>query len=94
MCELWSENGKYQKSVFPLHYLSFCVCAFEYVRTLTGKAQCVRSDLNVTSGRDQQRVVGGEVQVGHPASVQRFHAVLALSGANLQQGAVVDVPEL
>lgn len=55
---------------------------------------CVQTYLDVAAGRDQKRVVWGEVQVGHPAPVERVHAVFTLPGANLQQRPIFDVPEL
>lgn len=55
---------------------------------------CVLTYLDVAAGRDQKRVVRGEVQVGHPAPVERVHTVFTLPGANLQQRPVLDVPEL
>lgn len=50
--------------------------------------------LDVAPRGDQKRVVSGEVQVRHPASMQRVHAVLAVPGTDFQQGAVLDAPEL
>lgn len=50
--------------------------------------------LDVAAGGDEETVVFGEVQIAHPASVERVHAVFTLPGANLQQGAVVGAPEL
>ena len=50
--------------------------------------------LNVPPGGHQHGVVGGEVQVRHPAAVERVHGVLVDGGTDLQQGAVRHVPEL
>lgn len=50
--------------------------------------------LDVTSSWDQKRVVWGEVQICYPASMQRVHAILTVPGTNLQQGPILDTPEL
>lgn len=50
--------------------------------------------LDVAARGDQKSVVSGEVQVCHPASVERVHAVFTLPGADFQQGAILGTPEL
>lgn len=50
--------------------------------------------LDVATCGDQKRIISGEVQVCHPASMERVHAVFTISGADFQQGAVPDAPEL
>lgn len=57
-----------------------CVCVS--VKVCVSLRVCV-SYLNVSSCRQQHSVVWGEVQVGHPASVQRVHGVLVVSGTDL-----------
>lgn len=57
-------------------------------------AQGGLTHLDVAAGGDQQGVIRGEVQVGHPASVEGVHAVFTFPGADLQQRAVPDAPEL
>lgn len=52
------------------------------------------SYLDVTAGRDQQRVVWGEVKVSHPAAVERVHGIFAIPRTNLQQRAILDTPDL
>ena len=54
----------------------------------------VLSYLDVAASRDQERVVWGEVQAGHPAAVERVHAIFTVPRTDLQQGAIFDAPQL
>lgn len=54
----------------------------------------VSAYLDVAASGDQQAVVRGEVQVGHPASMERVHAVFSVTRADPQQSALHDAPQL
>lgn len=60
---------------------------------LQGLASLHIPPLDVAASRDQERVVWGEVQVGHPAAVERIHAVFTVPRTDLEQRAVFDAPQ-
>lgn len=50
--------------------------------------------LDVSASRDEHCVVRGEVQVGHPSTVERVHGILSVPGTDLQESTIQHAPQL